>query len=121
MFPSPTDSSVTDRVMAFGRPNPFPVDVEDRGQDFLVTADLPGLRKQKIDVRVRKDKLEIEANFGEAGQETDRRTERARGTASRVIRLPVRVDEKRVSAAYDNGVLWVTLPKRRPPKRVEVE
>jgi HSP20 family protein len=98
----------------------FPIDVVDRGDDFLVQAELPGLRKQDIDVGVKKDRLQIVARFGdEEGRFL--RQERERGRASRVITLPDPVDEKRVSASYNDGVLWLTLPKWNQPKRVEVE
>lgn len=101
---------------------PFPVDVADRGDEFRVTADLPGLRKQDIDVTVRKDRLRIAADFGHEDTEGRiKRRERPRGEVARVLRLPQRVDERRVSAAYEDGVLWVTLRKRDRPKRVAVE
>lgn len=111
------------------RSDPFPVDVSDRGEEFLVAADLPGLRTQAIDVSVRKDRLRIAADFGdEAGDVgasdsgTYLRRERPRGEVARVVRLPERVDEERVTASYDpDGVLRIVLRKRDRPKRVPVE
>lgn len=104
-----------------GRTGPFPVDVEDHGDEFVVSADLPGLRKQDLDVSVRNDRVQITADFGERAEGRYHRTERERGPARRVVRLPEPVDETRLSAAYDAGVLWVTLPKRDRPKRVDIE
>lgn len=84
----------------------------DRGREFLVTAELPGLRTQALDASVGKEGLRIVADFGDDEGPSLRR-ERARGAASRTIRLSEPVDENRVSASYDAGVLRVTLRKRR--------
>ena len=106
---------------AVGRSEPFPVDVVDRGNEFHVEADLPGLRKQDIEVSVRKDTLQIVVDFGDGDEGRYLRQERDRGTARRVIHLPDPVDEKQVTASYDDGVLWITLRKWHQPKRVDVE
>ena len=105
------------------RSEPFPVDVVDRGREFLVTAELPGLQKQALDVTVRKDRLQIAADYGDrpTGQFRRKERRRHRGPVARVIRLPGRVDEKHVSASYDDGVLRIRLQKRRRPRRVDVE
>lgn len=104
-----------------GRTESFPVDVSDRGSELTVSAELPGLRKQDLDVSVRKDKLRIVADFGDdEGGATYLKRERGRGEVSRVVQLPEPVDEKHVSASYDNGLLWVTLKKRHNPTHVEV-
>lgn len=103
------------------RSEPFPVDVADRGDEFLVSAAVPGLRKQDIDVSVRKNRLRIVADFGDDVEGTVHRRERPRGTVRRVVTPPKAVDEKHVSASYDAGVLWVTLRKRRRRKRIEIE
>ncbi|RLM53925.1 Hsp20/alpha crystallin family protein [Halobellus sp. Atlit-31R] len=99
----------------------LPVDVADRGDRFLVSADLPGFRTQDIDVTVRKDRLRIVADPAEETDGTYRRRERGSGTRRRVIRLPEPVDEKHVSASYTDGILWITLKKRAQPKRVEIQ
>lgn len=103
------------------RSAPFPVDVADRGTEFLVSAELPGRRKQDLDISVRRDALRIVADFGDGAEGTYHRKERGRGAVRRVVRLPEPVDEKHVSASYDDGILWVTLKKRHRPRRVEVE
>ncbi|WP_440991808.1 Hsp20/alpha crystallin family protein [Haloarchaeobius baliensis] len=99
----------------------FPVDLEDHGDEFVVTADLPGLRTQDIDVSVRKARVRIVADFGDGDAERYLARERGRGEQSRVLHLPEHADERRVSANYTDGVLRVHLPKRHRPRRVEVE
>lgn len=103
------------------RPPSFPVDVADRGEEYVVTVDVPGLTTRDIDVTVWKDSIEIVADFGDREEGRYHRRERDSGLVRRVIRLPGRVNEKRVTASYDDGVLWLTLRKRRPPRRVPVE
>lgn len=105
-----------------GRGPPFRVDVEDRGDEFRVVADLPGLRRQDLDVRVRGSRLQIVADFGAATPDgRPLRREREHREVSRVVRLPERVDERHVTASYVAGVLRVHLRKRRRPRRIPVE
>lgn len=104
-----------------GTGDPFPVDVSDRGDEFLVSADLPGLRKQDLDVRVDADAVEIVADFGDEDEGAFHRRERTRGEVGRVVRLPEAIDEKHASASYDDGVLSVTLRKRDRSTRAPVE
>lgn len=98
----------------------FPIDIADRGDEFLVSAELPGYRKQQFDIAVRGNRLRIAAGEEEEEPGTGRRRP-ARGAVRRVVRLPEAVDEKRVSATYNDGILWVTLKKRRRSRRVEIE
>ncbi|MBV0923055.1 Hsp20/alpha crystallin family protein [Halomicroarcula limicola] len=101
---------------------PFPVDIVDRGDEFVVSAELPGLRKQDLDISVRKHRLQIVADpNGDRASGTYLRRERGPAGRSRVVELPEPVAEKRVSASYDAGVLRVTLPKLRRRKRIDVE
>ncbi|USZ66734.1 Hsp20/alpha crystallin family protein [Halorussus salilacus] len=97
------------------------VDVADRGDEYVVTADLPGFDTDDMDVSIRDDVLRIEADREEATEEGDEgdegdegryiRRERRHQSVSRSVTLPEGVDEGNVSAEYRNGVLTVTLPK----------
>jgi HSP20 family protein len=103
-----------------GRGDNTSIDVADRGDEFVVTADLPGYRKADIDVTLRGDQLQIRGEREEASEEGDDegeegryiRKERRHESVSRSVSLPGEVDEESVSAQYRNGVLTVTLPKR---------
>ncbi|QDX40094.1 Hsp20/alpha crystallin family protein [Salarchaeum sp. JOR-1] len=91
------------------------VDVEDTGDAFVVTADLPGFEKEDIDVHLRDDTLQVDATH-EASPEDDVqeqyiRRERSKRSVSRSLSLPESVDEDAVSASFNNGVLTVELPK----------
>lgn len=102
------------------------VDVADRGDAYVVTADLPGFGKDGIDVTVADTALRIEAEretTAEVEADDYLRRERQRGSVNRSVRLPEPVDDEGVEATYSNGVLTVTLPKRSGEggKRIEIE
>ena len=90
------------------------VDVVERDDEVVVTADLPGFERETIDIRLAGDTLRIEAHSGteSEAQEGDYvRRERGERSARRTVSLPGPVDEEGVSATYRNGVLTVTLPR----------
>lgn len=96
------------------------VDVVDRGDEFVVSADLPGYDREDIDVELSETTLRVSAERDEESDEEREteageylRRERTRRSTSRSVRLPERVDEDATSATYEAGVLRVTLPKLR--------
>jgi HSP20 family protein len=115
------------------------VDVADRGDEFEVTADLPGYRTDEIDVTLAGRTLRIEAERrretgtegGDAsptgdtagGEERYVRRERRQESARRSVQLPDPIDPEDVTAEYHNGVLTVTIPKMDGSEghRIEVE
>lgn len=102
------------------------VDVEDRDDEFVVTADVPGYEKDDVDVTLADRSLRIRAEREEAAEERDAdylRRERHATSAERSVRLPAPVDPDGISATYKNGVLTVTLPKQSGDggQRIEVE
>ncbi|WP_191967085.1 MULTISPECIES: Hsp20/alpha crystallin family protein [Haloferax] len=111
-----TDQNVVDRIQdrftARSEDRSFPVDIEARPKEFVVTAELPGVKKQDIDVTVHKNRLRIATGTGGGVEGTLLQRERSRGQRERIVRLPGPVDQRHVSASYNDGVLWVTLKKR---------
>jgi HSP20 family protein len=94
------------------------MDLADHGDEFVVTADLPGYRKENIDVQLRGDQLHVSAERETESQQDEGgdggrfiRRERERQSANRTLTLPEEVDEDGVSASYRNGVLTVHLSK----------
>lgn len=97
----------------FGRGS-VDIDLADHGDEFVVTADLPGFEKENINVQCTDDQLTIRAekeSETEANEENYLRRERATEQMQRSVRLPEPVDADGVSAKFQNGVLSVTLPK----------
>jgi len=92
------------------------VDLEETKEAYIVRSDLPGLEKDKIELTVKENVLTIEGvrevtNKTEDQQKGYYAQERSYGSFARSLSLPGPVDEARISAAYKNGVLTITLPK----------
>ena len=98
------------------------VDLADHGETLVLAADVPGFEKDDIDVRLSENTIHITAareteTTDDLEDEFYIKSERARQSLSRSIRLPDPVDEDAVEARYRNGVLTITLPKRDPEAR----
>lgn len=92
----------------------MPLDLVDRDDAFVVTADMPGFEIGDVSIRVSDHTLHIEADREERlDTESERvlRHERSHQMVQRDIRLPAEVDKDGVEAKMHNGVLTITLPK----------
>jgi len=90
-----------------------PVNVSMTNDEILVTAEVPGVKLEKIDLSVTGDSLTIQGCRGtepEGAGEFHRR-ERPFGEFGRVIHLPDRVQGDKATASYKNGILTVKIPK----------
>jgi HSP20 family protein len=99
---------------------------ETEGHDLVVRAELPGLNREDIEVKVENSTLVLkgEKKFdAEVKEEQYRRVERTYGTFNRSFTLPTTVDTSKVSADFKNGVLTVKLPFREEakPRTINVE
>jgi HSP20 family protein len=93
------------------------VDLEDRGDELVLTGDLPGFEAEDIDVRVKERTLHVAAEHDETSEASEGeyvRRERRRSAVSRSIPLPTAVDTEEITATYNNGVLTVRMPKTEP-------
>ncbi len=88
------------------------------GDDFVVVAELPGVKKEDLDVQVRGDTLRIRGTKTIAYDENAsiHRRERAAGEFDRTLTLPDDVDAAKVSADYRDGVLTLRLPRAESAK-----
>lgn len=103
-----------------------PVDVEETENELVVRAELPGMKKDDIDVSVQGDTLSIrgERKFdGEEKRQNYHRVERCYGAFQRYLVLPSEVDPAKAKAKYHDGVLELKMPKseRARPKKVAIE
>jgi HSP20 family protein len=90
------------------------VDLVERDDAYVLTADLPGYDREDVDVSVAGDRLTVAAardREERAADERYLRRERRHREVSRTVSLPGEVDADDASAEYDDGVLTVTLPK----------
>jgi len=91
------------------------VDVTDSDKEYKVKAEIPGARKEDINVQVDGNTVTINAEIRKDKEEKNAqylRQERYFGSASRSFTLSSPVDEKAAFARYADGVLELTLPKR---------
>ena len=92
------------------------VDVREDERSFTIHADLPGVKKEDINVQVDGNLVKIEAETRQEREEKDGekviRSERYIGRVSRSFRLATDVDETTAVAKFENGVLELTLPKK---------
>ena len=101
-----------------------PVDIFERGDELILRAELPGLKTEDIDIRVENGKLVLRGERKQEKQTDDTKVYRLEpiyGTFTRRFALPTSVDSSKISAAYRNGVLEVTLPKADEAKERKVE
>jgi len=102
------------------------IDIYDSNDNVMVKADVPGMKKDEIDVSVQGDTLIIkgEKKHEKETKEKDYvRTERFYGAFNRALRLPASVDASKVNASYKNGVLELILPKKEEskPKQLKID
>jgi HSP20 family protein len=97
----------------------FPlINVFNDGEDFVLVAELPGVKKEDLDIQVRGDTLRIQGKKTVAyddGASVHRR-ERAAGQFDRTLTLPGEVDSAKVAAEYRDGVLTLRLPRAESAK-----
>ena len=114
----------TEGVMAA---NNLSLDVHEDDSAYLVTTDLPGVASEHVHVSLDGDYLVIEAEIPEQVIEKEGQRsliqERRYGRFSRRVRLPHPVDNEKVEAHLENGVLKLTLPKSGAvkPKMIPVK
>lgn len=91
------------------------IEVFERGNELVVRADLPGLKREDVNVEVDNGVLTISgerrSEYEEESPEGFYRSERIYGVFSRSIPLPEGVKEDQVKATFQDGVLEVTIPK----------
>lgn len=103
----------------------FPMlDMKEDAESIVVNIEVPGVKKDDIKVTLRGNQLIVtgERKFEkEKKDETYHRIERSYGKFQRVITIPVEVDQSKIKATYENGILSITLPKTEKEKPKEIE
>jgi HSP20 family protein len=105
-------------------PRLMPMDLYRDGDHYVLNADLPGIDPGSVDIDVDGQLLTIRAERTLRGAEGVKwlAHERQSGSFLRQLSLGQGIDTERISAAYENGVLSVTIPvsERAKPRRIEV-
>ncbi len=105
------------------------MDITERENDYVVRTDLPGVRKEDINVTLENGVLTVtaerreEETRKEGNGEREIRREVRYGRYARSLRLGTQIDEKGVKANYRDGVLELVLPKAEQvkPRKISVD
>src|SRR5262245_57142618 len=93
-----------------------PADLYETTTDYVLSAELPGLAREQIDIHAEEHRLVIRGERGASCQipcEQYHRVERGHGPFSRAFVLPEPIDVRGVAAELKDGILTVTMPKLR--------
>ena len=94
-------------------------DLDDKGDKFVLTADLPGMEKDEVTVNVLDSQIEISAEHKESKEEKKKgqiRSERSQLKYYRTMTLPEKIVGSGVNAKMNNGILTIEIPKKTPTK-----
>lgn len=101
-----------------------PVNIFQRGSEFVAIIEIPGVSKDDLNLEVRENTIRI---FGKKSIEYDanasmHRRERVTGTFDRTISLPVQINSDHIVAEYRNGILSLSLPRAESdkPKSIKI-
>ncbi|RTL54940.1 MAG: Hsp20 family protein [Rhodocyclaceae bacterium] len=107
------------RPVEFNEPKDVPsikVDVKEQGEQYVVHAELPGVKKEDIHVHIDGAVVSISAELKQEKEEKEGervlRRERTFGKSSRSFQLGQDIDESKAVARFTDGVLELTLPKK---------
>ena len=127
-------SDAMDRMLedAWTRPTParaerearLPLDVYTTPSEIVLTANVPGLKPEEVEITLEGDTLSIHGEFKAPMENVEYAfQERSFGKFSRTLTINVPVDVNKVEATFDSGVLTITLPKAEAarPKTIKVE
>lgn len=101
----------------------LPVDVIETDDAIVLTAAVPGLEPEAINISLEEDVLTIEGEFKNAADENAKyliRERASEGSFRRDLRLNVPVEVENIEATFDNGILTLTLPKAEEAKPLSI-
>ena len=123
LFELPFFSNIANQAQLFSGWTPA-LDLYQSNDNVTAMVELPGMRKEDIDISLHDGTLTIsgERKHEMVEGENAERSERYIGRFRRSISLPTRVDASKVTASYKDGILTVTLPKAEEakPKQIQV-
>ncbi|MHA1786123.1 MAG: Hsp20/alpha crystallin family protein [Candidatus Helarchaeota archaeon] len=100
------------------------VDILDKGDKYLIHAEMPGLDKEDVTIELNKNILEIKAEKKEEIEEKKEgylRKERGYQSFYRQLALPEEIIADKIEAKLDKGILTITVPKKEPEPKKKIE
>ena len=102
-----------------------PVDIYLKGNNLIVTIDVPGFKKEDIELSIRRNVLSIRAEKKQNSHDKDENICNQRpNIIDKKIRLPLKIkegEEKVNSAKYSDGVLTITIPTENGGKKISID
>jgi HSP20 family protein len=101
-----------------------PVEVRELDNEFVVTAELPGMTKEEVDIEYENGVLFIRGEKIETSREEKRNLlvwERQYGTFQRSFMLPNTIDQEKIKAEFHDGILKIVLPKAENAKGKKIQ
>ena len=99
-------------------------EVSEENNHYTLKFDLPGIPKDQVKIELADNRLTVSAERKEETRKDTKKVhleELSYGSYMRTFTLPSAVDEKKVDAKYDNGVLTITIPKMESAKAKQIE
>ncbi len=112
-------SPLTWRTIAGGNDVTPPIDVHETADEIVVTASLPGMKADDVDITITGQTLTLKGELkaeNEINRDQYLYRERRFGSFSRTLQLPVRVQGDQAQATFADGVLTLTIPKAEEVK-----
>ena len=100
------------------------IDIAETDNQFEISAELPGMKKEDINISLDNSRLTIsgERSFKEEEEgKTFHRVETSYGSFNRSFQLPDNVDEESINASYEDGLLNITIAKREDKVKKQIE
>jgi HSP20 family protein len=100
------------------------MDISEQDKEYKILANLPGFKKENVNISVHDNQLLIEAVCEDKKEEqkgTMYRCERFNGSYRRNLNLPENADISAISAKMEDGVLYLNIPKKEPTPKKEIE
>ena len=97
----------------------MPVELHEKDNEYCVRAELPGVKKEDLDIDIDKNHLTINAKKEEETKEDTkgfRKSEFRYGEFSRTVYFPQEIDVDKTTANLEHGILAITAPKRETEK-----
>ena len=100
------------------------IDIFEKNDKFVVKAELPGMKQEDIDISISGNNLIVKGKKStetEVKEQDYYRSERSYGSFFRSIPLPSTVDQKKIEATYEDGVLEISVPKTAEVKQNKIK
>jgi HSP20 family protein len=100
------------------------LDIKEDKSKYTIDIEIPGIEKKDLKISVKKDNLIIQGEKKEERKKEEEsylRVERSYGNFTRSVKLPTEINQSKITAKYNNGVVKIILPKKEKDNAKEVQ